>query len=102
MQCQLSALSPTSQGLRRLNQQAGKRGSFTTDPAGHVVTAAPSLTLFDVALFGDLILARKARPLITAGSLVSHQPSRKEPRHDHGRRFGSRSQANAGGIRTVG
>ena len=52
-------------------------------------------TLFDVALFGavsrELVLAKMARPLTTAGSLKSHQP-RKEPRHGHGRRFGTGSQ----------
>jgi DDE superfamily endonuclease len=54
---------------------------------------APLLTTlarFDVALFSpvsrELILAKTARLITTARSLESLQP-RKEPRHDHGRRF---------------
>ena len=42
-----------------------------------------------------------ARPLTTAGSLESHQP-RKEPRHGHGRRFGTGSQEVDRDARTEG
>ena len=60
---------------------------------------------FDVALFcpvsRKLVLAKMARLLTTAGSLESHQP-RKEPRHGHGRRFGTGSQEVDRDARTEG